>query len=99
MREDLLPRTYEEALIRVIQKASEVTKVVTKLLQYGFTATDERTGVVYDNLNDMMSEFYDLQHAMETIRAYHRARGSVITSPSEVTIRMVSPPTSIPLFK
>ena len=72
MRADLLPKTYDKALIRVIQEAAEVIQVVTKLQQYGFTATDPKTGKSYDNVSDMLNEFNDLEHAINTIRKFHK---------------------------
>ena len=82
MRQDLLPETYDLALVRVIQEGSEVTKAITKIQQYGLTATDPVTGISYDNLKDMLEEFNDLEHAMNTIREFHqRVHGVVIPMP------------------
>jgi len=72
MRNDLLPVTYEGALCRIIQECAEVIKTITKIQQYGFRATDDKTNITYDNLKDMFSEFNDLEHAIRSIREFHK---------------------------
>ena len=81
MREDLLPKTYEGALTRVVQEAAEVIQAITKLQQYGSVATDQKTGISYNNVMDMLTEFNDLEHAMTVIRGYHRLRGQFVPMP------------------
>ena len=96
MREDLLPRTYEGALIRVIQEAGEVIQAVTKLQQYGEEARDPLTGRVHDNVEQMLSEFNDLQHAMDTIRRYHLETPPMTVVPMpDIPIQDVSSPVTV----
>lgn len=83
MRSDRLPNTYDEALTRIIQEAAEVIQAVTKLQQYGFVATDNKTGITYDNVVAMLSEFNDLEHAINTIRVHHKTHwGDSVNMPN-----------------
>lgn len=93
MRKDCLPTTYEGALTHIIQEASEVIKAITKLQMFGYCATDPLTGITYDNRRKMLEEFNDLEHALRTVRNYHRNHDSLVVAIPDIPVQELSPPT------
>lgn len=68
MREDLLPKTWGEAVARFVEEAGEALKALGKLERFGEKPTDPKTGIQYDNVADLLQEFDDLEHAMNDLR-------------------------------
>jgi NTP pyrophosphatase (non-canonical NTP hydrolase) len=64
MREDLIPKTFEGSLSRLVEECGEVLKAIGKIQRFGETATDGRTALTYHNTVDLLMELQDLKHAI-----------------------------------
>lgn len=63
-----LPR--DERLVLLIQEASEVIQIATKILQHGWgDSRDPNTGVVYDNTELLTKELGDLDASRDLLLA------------------------------
>jgi len=49
---------------QLIEECSEVIKSLCKLMRFGVTATDFKTGKVYNNLQDCRNEIKDIEAAI-----------------------------------
>jgi hypothetical protein len=60
-----LTNAQRVALVRIIEEAAEVQKCATKILRFGFVATDHNVSPpkTYDNNGDLMRELTDLMEA------------------------------------
>lgn len=65
MRVDLLPKDRAGKLEHIVEECSEVIKAICKLKKFGAIARDPVTGIEYNNTNDLLGEFHDLQHAIQ----------------------------------
>lgn len=69
MRSDPVPTDINGKMWRFAEEAGEVVKAISKFQRFGATPTDEKTGITYDNVRDMLAELNDLEHAMTDLRA------------------------------
>jgi hypothetical protein len=67
MREDLLPITWDGKLSRLEEEIGEVIKAIGKLRRFGEYATDPKTGIPYQNKQDLFLEIIDLQSAINEL--------------------------------
>lgn len=70
MREDLLPVTFDGKLDRFIEECSEAIKAICKLRRFGENPTDPLTGFEYNNIQDMLNEMQDVEHAIGEVRLH-----------------------------
>jgi hypothetical protein len=75
MREDLLPKTFDTGVSRIVEESGEVIeiigrvlKITGKLQRFGYIATDSVTGKSYDNVADLFTELDQLEHAICQLR-------------------------------
>ncbi len=89
MRNDLIRTDYESMIIRVIQESAEVIHAITKFQQYGPIAIDDKTGIIYNNSTQLLSELDDVEHAMLVLLKYLtiHTNTSNIEAPSYPTVQ------------
>ena len=67
MRADLLPKTPEGRIDHVVEECGEVLKAIGKLRRFGARATDQQTGITYDNIGKLGLELLDLRRAIDMV--------------------------------
>ena len=67
MRQDLLPKTVEGKLARIVEECGEVLQAIGKIQRFGYTATDPLTNKRYDNWLDLQTELFQLSHAINQL--------------------------------
>jgi NTP pyrophosphatase (non-canonical NTP hydrolase) len=64
MRLDLLPKTLDGKLDKVVEEAGEFLQAYGKFRAFGAHPRDEKTGIAYDNVRDIKRELEDLMFAV-----------------------------------
>lgn len=54
-------------LVKLMEECAEVVQACSKVLEHGFTARNEETGVVYNNQLDLASELGDVLAAIHVL--------------------------------
>lgn len=62
MRPDLIPADKDGSIARVLEECREVVKAI--LYRFGETPTDGKTGIKYDNIEDLKNELSDLKDSI-----------------------------------
>jgi NTP pyrophosphatase (non-canonical NTP hydrolase) len=71
-RPDLYPTDFDGWLAKLEEECGEVIKAIGKFHRFGPVATDPKTGVVYDNIADIIREAGDVAQAAISL-SYHGA--------------------------
>jgi NTP pyrophosphatase (non-canonical NTP hydrolase) len=64
MRKDLLPKSFDGRLAKLVEESGEFLQAYGKYMRHGAKPTDPKTGKKYDNVADMISEMKDMAHAL-----------------------------------
>lgn len=72
-RPDLLPKTLDQALGRLIEEMNEAGVEIGHIMRFGYHAKDRMTGNVYDNGQALMKELKDVQDAIEDYKKFYVA--------------------------
>lgn len=65
MRLDLLPKDFDGKMEHACEEAAEFIKAYMKRRRFGDFPRDEKTGIVYNNVQDMYDELQQLRFAVE----------------------------------
>lgn len=64
-RPDLLPKTLDEALGRLVEEMHEAGVEIGHIMRFGRVARDNASGIVYDNDLALRKELNDLKDAIQ----------------------------------
>lgn len=77
-RPDLLPKTLDEALGRLVEEMHEAGVEIGHIMRFGYLAKDRSTGKVYNNGQALIAELIDVQDAIERFRAFYYNRNFMV---------------------